>query len=248
MVDFYVLPAPTPKFSASPSNSLVLKPHTTSSIGSTKLHHHTYLRTRHDLVVRHLRLSLKMPKWEDIRDDLFEAIMQVQPAINKEQQMEIVAAMRARGHDMGWNAIRYVHLNQLILSCCCYPSKCGTPGSMAGNSASSTTFAVLLEFLSCVLFPTSPPRHFIAPTTPTRNLPAFTLESLLLFTSRLACTWKNKPTRKQWVANALSRTGTLRLTKPFCWPSLSTCGPAEATGVLWWPLCARRASLLLRAL
>ncbi|KAK4155223.1 hypothetical protein C8A00DRAFT_13709 [Chaetomidium leptoderma] len=48
-----------------------------------------------------------MPKWEDIRDDLFEAIIQVQPAINKEQQSEIVELMRAKGHDMGWNAIRY---------------------------------------------------------------------------------------------------------------------------------------------
>lgn len=49
-----------------------------------------------------------MPRWDEIRDDLFEAIIQVQPAISKEQQMEIVRIMQARGHDMGWNAIRYV--------------------------------------------------------------------------------------------------------------------------------------------
>ncbi|KAK4120804.1 hypothetical protein N657DRAFT_550697, partial [Parathielavia appendiculata] len=48
-----------------------------------------------------------MPRWEDIRDDLFEAIIQAHPPIGKEQQAEIVAHMRARGHDMGWNAIRY---------------------------------------------------------------------------------------------------------------------------------------------
>jgi hypothetical protein len=49
-----------------------------------------------------------MPRWEDIREDLFEAIIQVNPPINKEQQSEIVEIMKAKGHDMGWNAIRYV--------------------------------------------------------------------------------------------------------------------------------------------
>ncbi|KAL2185284.1 hypothetical protein L209DRAFT_712579, partial [Thermothelomyces heterothallicus CBS 203.75] len=48
-----------------------------------------------------------MPKWEDIREDLFEAIMQVHPPINKEQQGDIVRIMREKGHDMGWNAIRH---------------------------------------------------------------------------------------------------------------------------------------------
>lgn len=50
-----------------------------------------------------------MAKWEEIRDDLFEAIIQVQPTINKEQQAEIVKIMRVRGHDTSWNAIRYVY-------------------------------------------------------------------------------------------------------------------------------------------
>ncbi|KAK3304403.1 uncharacterized protein B0T15DRAFT_494866 [Chaetomium strumarium] len=53
-------------------------------------------------------LLFKMPKWEDIRDDLFEAIVRVQPPIDKEQQAEIVEILKSRGHDMGWNAIRYV--------------------------------------------------------------------------------------------------------------------------------------------
>lgn len=50
----------------------------------------------------------RMPRWEDIREDLFEAVIQVQAPINKEQQAEIVRIMREKGHDMGWNAIRYV--------------------------------------------------------------------------------------------------------------------------------------------
>ncbi len=56
----------------------------------------------------------RMPKWEDIRDDLFEAIVQANPPISKEQQVEIVATMKARGHDMGWNAIRYVPRSSTI--------------------------------------------------------------------------------------------------------------------------------------
>ncbi|KAK4214036.1 hypothetical protein QBC37DRAFT_315229 [Rhypophila decipiens] len=49
-----------------------------------------------------------MPKWEEIRDDLFEAIMAVQPALGKEQQEQVVVFMQSRGHNMVWNAIRYV--------------------------------------------------------------------------------------------------------------------------------------------
>lgn len=65
------------------------------------------------ITVHHHISALKlttMPKWEDIREDLFEAIMQVQPPINREQQADIVKIMRGKGHDMGWNAIRYVCL------------------------------------------------------------------------------------------------------------------------------------------
>lgn len=51
-----------------------------------------------------------MPKWEEIREDLFEAVMQVHPAMNKEQQADVVRIMRSKGHEMGWNAIRYVLL------------------------------------------------------------------------------------------------------------------------------------------
>ncbi|EAQ83835.1 predicted protein [Chaetomium globosum CBS 148.51] len=47
-----------------------------------------------------------MPKWEEIREDLFEAVMQVHPAMNKEQQADVVRIMRSKGHEMGWNAIR----------------------------------------------------------------------------------------------------------------------------------------------
>lgn len=54
-----------------------------------------------------------MVRWEEIRDDLFEAVMQVQGPLTKEQQNQIVDYMKAHGHDMGWNAIRYVILNEL---------------------------------------------------------------------------------------------------------------------------------------
>ncbi|KAK4133008.1 hypothetical protein BT67DRAFT_364566, partial [Trichocladium antarcticum] len=47
-----------------------------------------------------------MPRWEDMRDDLFGAVVSVQPAMSKAQQDEVVEIMRSRGHDMGWNAIR----------------------------------------------------------------------------------------------------------------------------------------------
>jgi hypothetical protein len=82
-----------------------------------------------------------MPKWEDIREDLFEAIIQVHPPINKEQQVEIVAAMRARGHDMGWNAIRYVAQYSavvvvLVLARRHRPSECGKAGSIPANISS----------------------------------------------------------------------------------------------------------------
>ena len=49
-----------------------------------------------------------MVKWEDLRDDLFEAVVQVHPPLTKDQQDRIVEIMRSRGHDMAWNAIRYV--------------------------------------------------------------------------------------------------------------------------------------------
>jgi hypothetical protein len=49
-----------------------------------------------------------MPRWDDIRDDLFNAYVAVTPALNQEQQEEIVRMMKARGHDMVWNAIRYI--------------------------------------------------------------------------------------------------------------------------------------------
>ncbi|KAK0706568.1 hypothetical protein B0T26DRAFT_727145 [Lasiosphaeria miniovina] len=48
-----------------------------------------------------------MAKWEEIREDLFEAVMQVQGPLTKEQHQQIVEIMQARGHNMGWNAIRY---------------------------------------------------------------------------------------------------------------------------------------------
>lgn len=62
-----------------------------------------------------------MPKWEDIRDDLFEAVISVQPALSKEQQEQIVVFMQSRGHNMVWNAIRYVpgyHCRAIVKALC----------------------------------------------------------------------------------------------------------------------------------
>ncbi|KAK3683718.1 hypothetical protein B0T22DRAFT_443728 [Podospora appendiculata] len=44
-------------------------------------------------------------RWEDIRDDLFEAIMSVHAPLSRDQQDEVVEFMRGRGHNMVWNAI-----------------------------------------------------------------------------------------------------------------------------------------------
>jgi hypothetical protein len=42
-----------------------------------------------------------MPKFEDIKGDLFEVIYLVaQPSLTPEQKDEIVAIMKARGYDM----------------------------------------------------------------------------------------------------------------------------------------------------
>ncbi|KAL2263270.1 hypothetical protein VTK26DRAFT_7535 [Humicola hyalothermophila] len=50
--------------------------------------------------------TVTMVKWDEIRDDLFEAILSVNPPLQKEQQDRIVAMMNKRGHQIGWNAIR----------------------------------------------------------------------------------------------------------------------------------------------
>jgi hypothetical protein len=48
-----------------------------------------------------------MVKWEDVQDDLLEAVVAVTPPLSKEQQEQIVGIMTARGHNLTWNAIRY---------------------------------------------------------------------------------------------------------------------------------------------
>jgi hypothetical protein len=48
-----------------------------------------------------------MPKFVEMKTDLFEAIYTIAtPSIQPEQKDEIVAFMNARGHEMTWNAIR----------------------------------------------------------------------------------------------------------------------------------------------
>jgi len=47
-----------------------------------------------------------MVRFQDIKEDLFEAICTIlKPTLTKEQQDDVVAFMRARGHDMTWSAI-----------------------------------------------------------------------------------------------------------------------------------------------
>ncbi|KAK0705121.1 hypothetical protein B0H67DRAFT_450896, partial [Lasiosphaeris hirsuta] len=48
-----------------------------------------------------------MVKWEDIREDLFEATLTVLLPLTKEQQEDIVRFMNERGHQTNWNAIRF---------------------------------------------------------------------------------------------------------------------------------------------
>lgn len=51
-----------------------------------------------------------MVRWEDVRDDLLDAVMQVAPAFTREQQDQIVTILNERGHGVTWNAMRYAGL------------------------------------------------------------------------------------------------------------------------------------------
>jgi hypothetical protein len=47
-----------------------------------------------------------MPTFEEIKDDLLDAIYQVAQPLTAEQKNEVVAILKSRGHNMVWNAIR----------------------------------------------------------------------------------------------------------------------------------------------
>ncbi|KAK3903357.1 hypothetical protein C8A05DRAFT_14676 [Staphylotrichum tortipilum] len=49
-----------------------------------------------------------MTRWEEIKDDLLESIIQAHSPISKEHQAEVVRIMGEKGHAITWNAIRYV--------------------------------------------------------------------------------------------------------------------------------------------
>ena len=49
-----------------------------------------------------------MVRWEDVREDLLDAILQVMGPLTREQQDGIVATLNERGHNVTWNAMRYV--------------------------------------------------------------------------------------------------------------------------------------------
>lgn len=47
-----------------------------------------------------------MPSFEEIKDDLLDAIYHVAQPLTPEQKDEVVSILKSRGHDMVWNAIR----------------------------------------------------------------------------------------------------------------------------------------------
>ena len=58
----------------------------------------------------YLRTSVTMVRIEDVAQDLLAAVMMVIPHFTSDQQDEITKIVRERGHDLTWNAIRYVPL------------------------------------------------------------------------------------------------------------------------------------------
>ncbi|KAK0670063.1 hypothetical protein QBC41DRAFT_222569 [Cercophora samala] len=46
-------------------------------------------------------------RWEDIKDDLFEIIYNLNAPLSAEQKDAVVKAMRDRGYNIGWNGLRY---------------------------------------------------------------------------------------------------------------------------------------------
>ena len=49
-----------------------------------------------------------MVRWEDVREDLLDAMLQVSMPLTRDQQESIVAILNERGHNVTWNAMRYV--------------------------------------------------------------------------------------------------------------------------------------------
>ena len=132
--------------------------------------YHTYFHHHFIFISR----VAKMPKWEDIRDDLFEAIIQANPPISKEQQVEIVATMNARGHDMGWNAIRYVPpFSTLWLSAgpelekkAVLLAAISASAELVGRRRTLGSFSPILSLVFSALLPTSRQLHSHSPAKP----------------------------------------------------------------------------------
>ncbi|KAL2116823.1 hypothetical protein VTJ04DRAFT_8991 [Mycothermus thermophilus] len=47
-----------------------------------------------------------MPKWNELRGDLFEVFLELHGLPDKDQQEKIIEKLKARGHETTWNAIR----------------------------------------------------------------------------------------------------------------------------------------------
>jgi hypothetical protein len=150
-----------------------------------------------------------MPKWEDIREDLFEAVMQVHPAMNKEQQADVVRLMRSKGHDMGWNAIRYVFL---LFS--------GRTSSFQLSSEQVRRLdgmfvSVFLPFLK--YFPLVSSQNLPAYFTSTLLLRFFTTHNYSTFLLHLPAHCKESKTT-QTSCRELCKIGTPRRTRLCSWP------------------------------
>lgn len=110
-----------------------------------------------------------MPRWDEIRDDLFEAIIQVHAPISKEQQAEIVAILQAKGHAIGWNAIRYVLESISLLTpepggrvpSVCRPIKC-----LGWYLGCELFFSCCLRLSFLCSFPTFPSTSLFFPSCP----------------------------------------------------------------------------------
>ncbi|KAK0740661.1 hypothetical protein B0T18DRAFT_431933 [Schizothecium vesticola] len=62
--------------------------------------------------------AFTMVRWEDVREDLLDAMLQVSMPLTRDQQDSIVAILNERGHNVTWNAMRYtwdVETNEALL-------------------------------------------------------------------------------------------------------------------------------------
>ncbi|KAK3343898.1 hypothetical protein B0T25DRAFT_521960 [Lasiosphaeria hispida] len=69
----------------------------------TPLSHQSAHHTSHNTI------AIAMARWEELRDDLFEATLSVFLPLTRDQQDAVVQFMNQRGHNTNWNAISRHH-------------------------------------------------------------------------------------------------------------------------------------------